>query len=72
VDILSDGRASVSYGGPGQREFGAAEWKKVVEAKGDFSVIGIQLKRNSPVPNWDKYTQQLPHRRFGVSVTSLL
>jgi hypothetical protein len=31
-------------------KFGSAEWKKIVEAKGDFSAAGITLKTNAPVP----------------------
>ena len=54
VDMLSDGRPSISYGGSGQREFSAADWKKVVEAKGDFSVIGIQIRNDAPIANFDE------------------
>ena len=31
------------------RHFGASEWKKIVEAGGDFSAAGISLLTNSPV-----------------------
>lgn len=33
--------------------FGAVEWKKVVEAAGDFSVIGFTVLTNSPAPGFD-------------------
>jgi hypothetical protein len=35
--------------------FGEKQWNKVVAAKGDFSVIGIHLITNSPVPGFDDY-----------------
>jgi hypothetical protein len=34
-----------------------SQWNKVVAAKGDFSVVGIQLKTNQPVANWDAYVK---------------
>jgi hypothetical protein len=36
-------------------EFGRAEWRKVVAARGDFSVLGVQLVKDQPVPNLDAY-----------------
>ncbi len=39
--------------------FGEADWEKVVKAKGDFSVIGLHLTLDSPVPNFDNYVQGL-------------
>lgn len=33
--------------------FGEEEWRKIVAAKGDFSVIGIPLNTNSPVPYFE-------------------
>jgi hypothetical protein len=65
VDVGPGDGVSVAYQPSGHREFGAADWEKVVKAKGDFSVIGIKLNRSSPVPNFDKYVKKLPHRRFG-------
>jgi len=38
-------------------EFGPKEWAKVYQAKGDFSVIGIQLKKNAPVPRFEEYVR---------------
>jgi hypothetical protein len=63
VDILPDGRTSVSY--RSQHEFGADDWAKIVKAHGDFSAIGIQLDRDHPIANFESYVAQLPHRRFG-------
>lgn len=48
----------VSYRGSSQREFGADEWRQVVEANGDFSAIGITLNLNNPVPGLDRYLAQ--------------
>ena len=36
-------------------ELNEAQWEKLVAAKGDFSVLGIQLNTNEAVPNWDSY-----------------
>ncbi len=65
VGVEPDGRFNVAYNTLLGRKFGAGDWAKIVKAKGDFSVIGIHLERNNPVPNFDKYVQYLPHRRFG-------
>ena len=43
------------FDGNSERHFGCAEWRKIVAAKGDFSVIGIKLKRGPPVPDFDQY-----------------
>jgi hypothetical protein len=45
----------VLYGGPGQREFGVDQWRRVVKAGGDFSVIGIKLNYNHPVPGFESF-----------------
>jgi hypothetical protein len=34
--------------------FGAAEWRKVVDARGDLSVIGFKMLTNSPAPGFDE------------------
>ena len=31
----------------------ADEWKKLVKAGGDFSVLGIELKKDDPIPNFE-------------------
>jgi hypothetical protein len=46
---------AVGLNGDAQRRFGADEWKKVVEAKGDFSVIEFPLTTNSPAPGFEDY-----------------
>ena len=52
VNVDPNGVVSISYGE--SHEFGLAEWQKIVAAKGDFSMIGIHLDRNSPIPNVGK------------------
>ena len=44
-----------------QREFGVDQWRQLVKAGGDFSVIGIQLDRNNPVPGFDCYQGLAPN-----------
>jgi hypothetical protein len=56
VQMSSDGRAETRFSG--QRNFGSAEWDRVVEANGDFSVIGIQIKKGPPVPDFDRMVQE--------------
>ena len=48
-----------SYNGNSQRHFGRAEWRRIVAAKGDFSVIGIKLNRGPPIPGFDQYVRAL-------------
>ena len=55
IKEIRDSR-EVRYDGNHQREFGVDQWHQVVRAKGDFSVIGIQLDRNNPVFGFDRYT----------------
>ena len=57
----------VSYNGNQQREFGADQWRQVVKAKGDFSVIGIELDRNNPVVGFDRYKAE---PRNGIQMRS--
>ena len=49
----------VSYRSSGQRDFTAAEWAKVYKAGGDFSVIGVNLKRNQPVKDFEKFVKSV-------------
>jgi hypothetical protein len=54
IKEIRDSR-EVRYNGNHQREFGVDQWHQVVRAKGDFSVIGIQLDRSNPVFGFDRY-----------------
>jgi len=38
-----------SYNPAGDRKFGPAEWRKIVESEGDFRAIGYAMKTNQPV-----------------------
>jgi hypothetical protein len=46
---------NASYGGQVNqiRTFSADSWRRLVDAKGDFGVLGIVLKTNEPVENFD-------------------
>jgi hypothetical protein len=57
----------VGRNGDRSLRFGAGEWKKVVEARGDFSIIGFTLVTNSPAPgfenlrkNWERQMKKQP------------
>lgn len=48
-----------------EKHFGEKEWKALVEAKGDFSALGYQLKKDAPVPNFAlviKYLKSLERK----------
>ena len=46
-----------SFNARGQHIFSREDWAKVYKAKGDFFVIGIKLKKNQPVKDFEKYVQ---------------
>jgi hypothetical protein len=50
-----NGAESANYSG--QWFFDEAKWKKLVEAKGDWSAIGLPVKKNSPVPGFDAFVR---------------
>ena len=37
--------------------FDEAKWRKLVEAKGDWSVIGLPMKKDNPIPGFDEYVK---------------
>jgi hypothetical protein len=43
--------------------FGGEEWEQLVAAKGDFSAIGIHLKKDQPVDNFREATQHTRNQR---------
>jgi hypothetical protein len=57
VITRDDGAGGTELGGtqagPLQKHFGLKEWEALVGAKGDFSVIGCEIKKDNPVPNFD-------------------
>jgi hypothetical protein len=51
-EIVSvDPKHSIDYGQ--SLQFGEDQWKKLVAAKGDISVLGMQIKKSEPVPNFE-------------------
>lgn len=46
-----DGTHSISYAG-NQVNFGLAEWRKLVEAGGDFLAVGVTLHKDRPLPQF--------------------
>lgn len=57
VTPLSDGRFYISAGEL-QFRFGPQEWQKVYDAHGDFSVLGVKLVKDKPVPNLEGWWKQ--------------
>ena len=55
IERLEDGRFYVSYAPDSQRRFGGREWKRLYEARGDLSVLGIQLMKDQPIVLFDEY-----------------
>jgi len=49
--------ATIEQGDDWPYPFTAEEWAKVYEARGDFSVIGIDLKKDQPVKDFDKFVE---------------
>jgi len=47
-------------------KFGEKKWNMVVASKGDFSVIGINLKTNSPVPRFNEFVNATRRDRVQV------
>lgn len=53
------GARDVSYNSNQEHQFGAEQWHEVVNAHGDFTVIGIHLDREHPVPGFDRYRTEV-------------
>jgi hypothetical protein len=53
--VINDSAGNIGSDIDKDVKFGEKEWEKVVAAKGDFSVIGIYINTNSPIPRWDEY-----------------
>ncbi len=67
VEVDADGRVGAGSDHPSQyAEFGVREWNKVVQAKGDFSVVGVPIKKHQPVPNFEKYVEATRRPRIQV------
>ena len=67
VGVRPDGSPAVaeqlSLSSNRQQRFGTAEWKKIVESGGDFSVIGFPLITNSPAPGFEDFRKDWELRR---------
>ncbi|GAA5496424.1 hypothetical protein Rhal01_02607 [Rubritalea halochordaticola] len=48
-----------SSGGDLYKHFGLQDWKKLVEAKGDFASLGLKLEVNKSVPNFNLVKKHL-------------
>lgn len=55
VSISPSGQIGASFSR--NREFGPAEWKKVLEAKGDFGAIGFKMNTGPPIKDFDAYAK---------------
>lgn len=66
VQPRDDGRGGIELGGTMggdlQKHFGAKELQKVIESKGDFSVLGFKLREKAPVKNFDLVIKSLKQR----------
>lgn len=58
--------ASFEQGDDYPYPFTAKDWAKVYQAKGDFSVIGIDLKKDQPVKDFEKYVHAKRRDRVKV------
>jgi len=61
ITFRPDGTTSISPGDL-QKRFGPKEWNKLYEAGGDFSVLGIELVKDKPVPNFEEYWKERAER----------
>jgi hypothetical protein len=64
VSSNSPDTASGVYGA--DYKFTEKDWQKVVAAKGDFTVIGIGLNTNSPVPLFEHHVRVVRRDRIQV------
>lgn len=63
VTPRDDGAGGIELGGTSggalQKHFGNKEWGALVESKGDFSVLGYEIKKGKPVPNFNLVIKHL-------------
>jgi hypothetical protein len=50
----------------GDYKFNESDWKKVVAANGDFSVIGVPIDTNHIVPRFDEYVKIVRNSLFPI------
>ena len=72
VSPRDDGAGGIELGGTSggdlQKHFGVEEWGALVESKGDFSVLGYELEKGKPVPNFDLVMKHL--KSLGRRITN--
>jgi len=66
VEQLEGGR-SMSHS-RGVAEFGEEQWRNIYDANGDFSVVGIAIRKNEVVPNMADYINAVRSPRYPVSL----
>ena len=67
VELNANGTFSAGTDGSGQQAvFGMKEWNKIVQSKGDFSLVGVHIKKGQPVPNFEKFVEAMRRPRVRV------
>ena len=66
IEHAYSGGHGARYLSVGRGSFGLDTWEKIVQAEGDFSAVGIVLKRNDPVPNFREYVKVKLHTQVQV------
>jgi hypothetical protein len=54
---IQNGRET-SFNPAGERQFGSAEWRKIVESRGDFTAINYNMITNQPVAGFKTRSAQ--------------
>lgn len=57
---------SVRYDVSAQRQFGTDQWNQIFAARGDLSPVGIERKKNRPVPGFDDYVRRVSESRTRI------
>jgi hypothetical protein len=65
-EITGADAGGARYNGSAQRTFGLTDWKKLYDAKGDFSVLGITIHKDRPVDNFDRFVRGVKEPRIRV------
>lgn len=65
-DVIHGPRGVEGANFDGQWILDETKWNELVQAKGDWSAIGIPVKTNSPVPGFDEYVKGVRAPRVKV------
>ena len=68
IDDLHDGRFAATSKPEGGATFNDEKWHKICEKGGDFSVVGVVVQKDSPLPNFQKYVQLIRAPRVAISL----